>query len=317
MNDTNHDFQKQSRVYLLLVYAVCFGLGGAALLTKNETGNPVYGFLQRIFTAVPILAALAARRITHDKGRWNFSLRVWKRPGLWAFCAFCPDLLIALGAAVFFIEFPEKYSGVFDYGALTALTGVSGSGVMAVHTPIVFWAAAAAISAIFIPIQLLELGEEIGWREYLFPRQIEQFGIHKAVLLNSFLWGIAHLPLIYFGFNYSAANPGAPWSNMAMMMLMCLAVGVICCYVTAVSGNAMFAAIVHGVVNIIGEIPVFLSLRQENSLLGPNPTGLIGMAGLILCAMVLFTRLGKIKNRLIADPGEQIVAHGKCGCGRS
>lgn len=102
MNDTNHDFQKQSRVYLLLVYAVCFGLGGAALLTKNETGNPVYGFLQRIFTAVPILAALAARRITHDKGRWNFSLRVWKRPGLWAFCAFCPGLLIALGRPRFY-----------------------------------------------------------------------------------------------------------------------------------------------------------------------------------------------------------------------
>lgn len=74
---------------------------------------------------------------------------------------------------------------------------------------------------------------------------------------------------------------------------------IICCYVTVVSGNVMYAAIVHGVINVIGEVPVFLSLRQESGLLGPNPTGLIGMAGLIACAVVLFTRLGKTQNRTV------------------
>lgn len=83
-----------------------------------------------------------------------------------------------------------------------------------------------------------------------------------------------------------------------MMLLVCMTVGVICCYVTVVSGNAMYAAIVHGVINVIGEVPVFLSLRQENGLLGPNPTGFIGMAGMLLCAIVLFIRLSKIENRL-------------------
>lgn len=283
---------KQSRVYLLLVYAVCFGLGIAALFTQNTSGNPIYSFLQKGFTAIPVLAVLAARRMTRDRSPWNLSLRVWKRPGLWAFCAFMPGVLIALGAAMYFWVFPEDYGAVFNYGALASLTGVSGSGIRTVHTPVAFWMIAIAISAVFIPVQLLELGEEIGWREYLLPRQVRRFGLRRAVLLNSFLWGAAHLPLIYFGFNYSVSNPGAPWSNMAMMLLMCMAVGVICCYVTIISGNAMYAAIVHGVVNIIGEIPVFLSLGQKNGLLGPNPTGLIGMAGLLLCAAVLLVRLG-------------------------
>lgn len=209
--------------------------------------------------------------------------------GLLCLYAGCFDR--AGGRHVFWV-FPEDYGGVFNYGALASLTGVSGSGMQTVHTPVAFWMIAIAISAVFIPVQLLELGEEIGWREYLLPRQVRRFGLPRAVLLNSFLWGAAHLPLIYFGFNYSVSNPGAPWSNMAMMLLMCMAVGVICCYVTIISGNAMFAAIVHGVVNIIGEIPVFLSLGQENGLLGPNPTGLIGMAGLLLCAVVLLVRLG-------------------------
>ena len=295
----NKEYEKQSRLYLLLVYAVCFGAGLAALFTQSADGNPIFNFLQKGFTAIPVLAALVTRKITKDTAPWNFSLRVWKRPLLWAFCAVGPGALIALGAILYFALFPENYSGVFHYGGLAALAGASGSGEMAIHSPAAFWAAAIAISAVFIPIQLLELGEEIGWREYLLPRQIKRFGIHKAVLLNSFLWGAAHLPLIYFGFNYSSANIGAPWSNMAMMLLMCMAVGVICCYVTVVSGNAMYAAIVHGVINVIGEVPVFLSLRQESGLLGPNPTGLIGMAGLILCAGVLFARLGKAQNRTV------------------
>ena len=81
----------------------------------------------------------------------------------------------------------------------------------------------------------------------------------------------------------------------------CMAVGVICCYVTVVSGIAMYAAIIHGVVNVIGEVPVFLSLTRENGLLGPNPTGLIGMAGMILCAATLFVKLGRTENLLSVD----------------
>ena len=33
--------------------------------------------------------------------------------------------------------------------------------------------------------------------------QVEKYGEKKAVLINGIEWGIVHLPLIYFGFNYS------------------------------------------------------------------------------------------------------------------
>ena len=66
------------------------------------------------------------------------------------------------------------------------------------------------VAAFLIPIQLLELGEEIGWRGYLLDLQIEKYGERSAVLINSFEWGLAHLPLIYFGFNYSPDNFGVP-----------------------------------------------------------------------------------------------------------
>lgn len=70
------------------------------------------------------------------------------------------------------------------------------------------------IAAVCILIQVVELEEEIGWREYLLPKQIAEYGVGKGTLLNGLYWGIAHLPLIYLGFNYSPENAGALWSNM-------------------------------------------------------------------------------------------------------
>ena len=57
----------------------------------------------------------------------------------------------------------------------------------------------------------------------------------------------------------------------------------------------MYAAIMHGVVNVIGEIPVFCSVSLKSGLLGPNPTGLVSMSFLIILALILFVRLGNLK----------------------
>lgn len=284
------------RVYLLLVLGICYLLGAAVFFTQNDSANTAYQILQKSFTAFPVICAFVTRRITKDKSKCRISLKVWKNAKLWLFCAFIPGILIAVGAALYFVLFPEQYSGVFDLDSL-----VGGGYVMQIRNPLVFGAVCVLVSALCVPIHLLELGEEIGWREYLLPKQIEQYGVRKGVLLNGLHWGIAHLPLIYFGFNYSAENPGAPWSNMAMMMIVCIVIGTICSYAMVKSGNVMYSAIIHGVVNVIGEIPVFLSVSNKSGLLGPNPTGIIGMSGLILCAVIIFVRLSKTENKLVVS----------------
>lgn len=290
------DNKKQMRMYLVLVWGICFLLGVAVLFTQGDNGNTAYQILQKGFTAFPVICAFITRRVTMDKSKWRISLKVWKNLKLWLFSAFIPSIFIAMGAALYFVVFPREYSGVFDLDSL-----IGGGYEIQIRNPLVFGAVCVLISALCIPVHLLELGEEIGWREYLLPKQIEQYGIRKGVLLNGLYWGVAHLPLIYFGFNYSLQNPGAPWSNMAMMMLTCIIIGIICAYAMIKSGNVMYSAIIHGAVNIIGEIPVFLSVSNKSGLLGPNPTGIIGMSGLILCAVIIFVRLGKIENKLVAS----------------
>lgn len=290
------DNKKQMRIYLLLILGICYLLGLTAFFTQSDSANTAYQILQKGFTAFPVVCAFITRRITKDSSKWRISLKVWKNAKLWLFCAFVPSILIAIGAALYFVLFPEQYSGVFDLDSL-----IGGGYIIQIHNPLVFGAMCVLISALCVPIHLLELGEEIGWREYLLPKQIKQYGVGKGVLLNGLYWGIAHLPIIYFGFNYSLENFGAPWSNMAMMMLVCVVIGIICSYAMVTSGNVMYSAIIHGVVNVIGEIPVFLSVSNKSGLLGPNPTGIIGMSGLILCAAIIFVRLGKTENKLVVS----------------
>ena len=67
-------------------------------------------------------------------------------------------------------------------------------------------------------------------------------------------------------------------------------------YITIQTGNCMYAAIMHGVVNVIGELPVCMTHDMENGLLGPNPTGALSMVFLAVFSILLFVRLEKGRN---------------------
>ena len=261
MNNTTNDNKVRIKIYLLWVLGVCFFLGVAAYFTQASNEGIAYQILQKGFTAFPVMSAVMTRRITKDKTKWRFSIKVWKKPALWIFCAVIPGILMVIGATLYFVIFPMQYSGFLDIGSLLGMDYT-----IPVNSPFRFAIVCVLISALCIPVQLLELGEEIGWREYLLPKQIAEYGMRKGALLNGFYWGIAHLPLIFFGFNYSLENAGAPWSNMLMMIVVCMTLGIICAYVMVISNNVMYCAIIHGVVNVIGEIPVFMSVSHKSGL---------------------------------------------------
>ena len=275
-------------VYLLLVLGVCYLLGLLEIITS--TGK-FYQILGISFTFIPVIAAFITKKITGERAKFHLSLRVWKNMKYWLLSAFLPGILITVGTAVYYLVFTEQYSGIFQIGMRLG-TDME----IAVKSPILLAIVCIVISAVMIPIQLLELGEEIGWRGYLLGFQVDKYGEKKAVLLNGIEWGLAHLPLIYFGFNYSMENWGAPWSNMGMMMIMCIVLGIFLSFVTIKTENCMYAAIIHGVVNIIGELPVYLSVDLKSGLLGPNPTGILTMLPLIIVAIPCFMQLRSKQN---------------------
>ena len=275
---------KASAIYLAIVLGVCYLLG---ILEAVTGSGEFYQILGIGFTFIPVIAALITKRITGEKAKYRLFLRVWKNMGYWLMFALMPGILIAIGAAVYYLVFSEQYSGVFQIGMRFGTDTE-----VAIGSPLLLALACIAVSAMMIPIQLLELGEEIGWRGYLLGFQVEKYGERKATLINGVEWGLAHLPLVYFGFNYSLDNWGAPWLNMAVMMVMCVVLGILLSYATIKTGNCMYAAIMHGAVNVIGELPVYLSKDMVSGLLGPNPTGLLAMLPLVVVAVLCFWEMG-------------------------
>lgn len=271
--------------YLGIIFVCTYGL---AILEKIFQTGQFYAILQTGFTALPVVTALIVQKLTGEQIKSKLSLKVWKNYKMWIFSALAPAVSIVLGAVLYFSVFNNEFSKVFALGQL-----IGNDASIEISNPIVFCIVCIIISAVCIPIQLLELGEEVGWRGYILWFQVERYGAGKAVLINGFEWGLAHMPLIYLGFNYSNDNPGAPWSNMALMMLVCIVMGIVFSYVTLKTGNCMYAAIMHGVVNVIGEIPVFCSVSLKSGLLGPNPTGLLSMIFLIILAIILYLKIGK------------------------
>jgi len=271
------------KIFLILVLGICYVLGMLELFVGS---GQLYQVLGVGFTFIPVVCAMITRRLTGAIAKYHLSLKVWKDSKAWLFSAIVPSILVVLGAAFYFLVFPNEYSGILKYGVLLGTDAE-----LAMDHPLLIVLVAIFISAIMIPIQLLELGEEIGWRGWLLGFQVEKYGEKKAVIINGIEWGLAHLPLIYFGFNYSLENPGAPWTNMLMMVIACVVLGVIFSYVTIRTENCMYAAIMHGAVNVIGEFPVFMTHRLESGLLGPNPTGALGLSLLFAFAVVLFLKL--------------------------
>ncbi|MPM60013.1 hypothetical protein SDC9_106860 [bioreactor metagenome] len=283
---------KRINIYLFLVLGFYYACGIIAFVLPNESGKKVFSFLAVIFTAIPLLATVITRKITKDNSSWNLNLKVWKDWKMWLFSAFIPAVSILLGAILFYCIFPND----LDYSGKYLIQHFSGYGVpsvlnLTIPSMLKMGIVIVIISAIALPIHLLELGEEVGWRGYLLPMLCERMTVRKAVILNGALWGTAHAPLIYFGFNYGLDYKGAPFTGILMMIVVCVVLGIFTSYVTIKTGNCMYASIIHGSVNVIGETAVFVSLSTQSTLLGPNPTGIIGISVLIMGSIILFVQM--------------------------
>ena len=182
-------------IFLILNIGICYLLGLLELILKNGIFYQILGIG---FTFIPVMCVALTKRITGIKAKCHLSLKVWRNVRAWLFSAIVPGIMVALGATLYFVIFPKEYSGIFKYGMR-----LGSDAELTINNPLALASVLVLLAAIMVPVQLLELGEEIGWRGWLLGFQVEKYGEKKAVLINGIEWGIVHLPLVYFGFNYS------------------------------------------------------------------------------------------------------------------
>lgn len=287
---------RSARGTVILFLVVTFALDWVSwIFTGAQSGwaidesNGVWGPLLAVSMFGPLAAAIivrVTRKTTVDAG-WRPRIKGGVR---WYMLALAiPPALTLAGSAVYFLFF----SGDFDPEASRfSAAAIAQLGVGTDQVPAIF-AIQVANAVIFAPFinMLLAIGEEAGWRGFLYPAMREQMPRRRAAILTGAAWCLWHAPLIAMGYNYGSDYLGFPVSGIVAMTIFCMAFGTFLCFLRERSGSVWPCALAHGSLNAVAGLGMWFS-RSAGGTLGPMPLGLLGCIPVVLLALWLLGRLG-------------------------
>ena len=290
----NTEFNRAQVVkFLLWTFGLAYLIQLGAAFVANS-GNLILG---RLIIAgmmfVPTLGVLLAGGSLRGMG-WNPQLRRnWKS---FLIAWFAPIALTAVGTALYFLVFPSHFdlsgAALEAVGGKEALAQLEGQGL----TYPLYVLISTVGSVTYAPLinTVVALGEELGWRGFLYPQLKARFGRKTGRLLGGVIWGAWHWPLIWLtGYEYGAAYFGFPVVGMLLFCFITVGWGILHDRLYEKSGSIWVPALFHGAINAAATLPAAVCLADTGSarLLGPAPNGLLaGLPFLIAAAMVYFRK---------------------------
>ncbi len=146
------------------------------------------------------------------------------------------------------------------------------------------------------------LGEEIGWRGFLLPRLVQQFGFTLGCLISGCIWAVWHYPLLLFA-DYNAGT--RPAYALTCFTLMVISGAFIFGWFRLKSRSLWPAAILHASHNLfIQAIFDRMTAPAGRALYVTTEFG----AGLVLTsgavAVYLWTRRNEVSSASLSPAGE-------------
>ncbi|HLH25902.1 MAG TPA: CPBP family intramembrane glutamic endopeptidase [Chloroflexota bacterium] len=270
---------------LLLFLAVAFGMAWALwglLWLRGGLAHPRSVVVLVVSMYAPALGVLAAWRLADRPALRLSGVRrrgPW-RAYLWAYLLI-PALLI-LGAALCVLVGVQRVDPTFSL-VREQFERLGRPAPPPPPMPVALFMALPAFVVAPALNVLATIGEELGWRGYLWAR-LQPLGPRRAALLIGVIWGVWHAPLIAIGYNY----PGSPVLGPLLMVGFTVVYGVALAWLRARSGSVWPAALAHGAINAeAGAIAVFLTAASP--LVGA-PIGLVALLPAAACAGLLLWR---------------------------
>ncbi len=284
---------KRLGIYLAFAFGIAWITGLVLYLTGGLANSLVIApnislatiLMPTTYMWAPALANIFTRLLTHE-GFARAGIQPYFRKGwpLWVAAWLIPAALTIIGAIIFFLIFPQYYAGLRIVQAQMQATGQAVPGSL--------WGLIAGqilISVLISPLLngLFTFGEEFGWRGYMLPK-LMPLGARMAMIVQGAIWGVWHWPVILMGYEYGFNYSGFPWVGMLLFLLFTFSAGVFLAWVTLKGRSVWPAVIGHAAINGIAALGILFTIGQPPSLLGPLPVGLIGMAGYLVFALILF-----------------------------
>lgn len=254
--------------------------------------------LMVILMFAPLVATLIAGVKLKGMG-WKPKLKGNIRVLLFSW--FAPWVLTFIGIVIYFVIFRNQFD--LSGESMIASLGEQGEAfTKALESQGITYPMYVAINVIaamlYTPFlnMFAAIGEEAGWRGFMYPMLKEKYGIAKGSILGGIIWGIWHWPLIgLIGFEYGTEYFGFPITGMLMFVLFTIPLGILCDWVYVKSECIWFPAILHGSINAAATIPVLVCRNDIGTyrLLGPVPNGLIAGMPLIIISILILIKTSK------------------------
>ena len=284
--------------YLIWTFSLAYLIQIGAAYLYNNVNRSIGQLAVAAMMFVPALGVLLAGGNLKDIG-WKMQIRKKMRPILIAW--FSPLILTAIGALVYFLVFPGHLDLSGDYlvslGGAEALSQMQEQGLS--YPTYVLISVIGSMTYAPLVNMFPALGEEIGWRGFLYPQLKARFGRKMGWLLGGIIWGAWHWPLIWLiGYEYGAAAGneagylGFPVIGMLVFCVITVGWGILHDWLYEQGGSIWIPSLLHGAINAAATLPLAVCLSNTGSarLLGPAPNGIIAGLPFLALALVLLLR---------------------------
>ncbi len=108
------------------------------------------------------------------------------------------------------------------------------------------------------------IGEELGWRAFLYDKLEKLTGIHGSIIIGGVIWGLWHIPpLITIGLNFGKNAPGFPVTNIFLMCVFCIFGGAMLQMLRKMTDSVIAPIIAHAVIDTICNPIATMFLSQK------------------------------------------------------
>lgn len=245
-----------------------------------------YDLLIQFLMLTPGLCALLTQLLYRKKLDFTiFKPKFKKNWKLYIFMYFGIPILCGIGAIFYFIVFPQYFSPQSSH----YIDQLGNPPLKEYYQTLL----SLVPLAIFInPLfgLLSCLGEEYGWRGYLFPLLFQKYSVKTAAFLSSVIWGVWHVPILLLsGLNYGFTEP--VFLRITMQILLCIVLGILFSYGYFTGDSIWIPVLGHAAINGLDKVmPSSLFMDSKavyNPIIGPNQSSLFGMSLLIICSIAL------------------------------
>ena len=289
--------------FLIIVMILAWGLQIAGSLVKvnvgGMTGLLVFQACLAVCMFAPMIAALLAKADFKGMG-WKPKL---KGNFKWIlFCFLVPMVLSVLGFVAFFAIWPELFATDLSYlsneyvelGMDTAALeeSLATSGL----SPLAMILVSIIPCVTYAPLinMFLAIGEEAGWRGFLYPELGKRFGRVKAWIIVGAIWAAFHFPaMLLAGYEYGTDYIGAPVLGLVTFTLFCITLGILHEIIYDKTKCIWIPALLHGSVNAAFTMYQMIlnaeHLEKINKLavFGPGMNGLVAMIPSVILTVII------------------------------